>query len=76
MAQRLDYTAYAVLYYYNTDFNYPISKMCCPIMSVIFGKVLYLIPIKMPPKRYGKFRGYHAYLWLALCSKNFREMNL
>jgi len=26
--------------------DYPISRMCCPIMSVIFGKVLYLIPKK------------------------------
>jgi len=38
--------------------------MCCPIVSGIFGKVLYLIPIKMPPKRYGRFRGYHAYIRL------------
>jgi len=44
--------------------NYPISKMCCPIMSVIFEKVLYLIPLKMPPKRYGRFRAYHAYITL------------
>jgi len=36
--------------------------MCCPIMSVIFGKELYLIPQKMPPKRYGRFRGYHTYI--------------
>jgi len=34
-------------------------------MSVIFGKALYLIPLKMPPKRYGKFRTYHAYITLA-----------
>jgi hypothetical protein len=43
-----------------SDFNYPISNMCCPIMSVIFGKGLYLIPIKMPPKRCGRFSGYTA----------------
>jgi len=36
--------------------------MCCSIMSVIFGKVLYLIPLKMPLKRYERFRGYHAYI--------------
>jgi len=41
-----------------SDFNYPIGKMSCPIMSVIFGKVLYLIPRKMPPKRYDGRRGY------------------
>ena len=35
-----------------SDFNYPIGKMYCPIMSVIFGKALYLIPQKMPPKIY------------------------
>jgi len=29
-------------------------------MSVIFGKVLYLIPIKMPPKRFARFRGNHT----------------
>jgi len=45
-----------------SDFNYPISNMCCPIMSVIFGKGLYLIPQKMPLKRYGRFRAYHAYI--------------
>jgi hypothetical protein len=38
--------------------------MSCPIMSVIFEKVLYLIPIKMPSKRYGRFRAYHAYITL------------
>jgi hypothetical protein len=38
--------------------------MCCPIMSVIFEKVLYLIPLKMPPKRYGRFRACHAYITL------------
>jgi len=53
-------TAMPISYY-----NYPISKMCCPIMSVIFGKALYLIPIKMPPKRFAKFRGYHAYIRLS-----------
>jgi len=47
-----------------SDFNYPIGKMCCPIMSVIFGKALYLIPQKMPSKRYGRFRAYHAYITL------------
>jgi hypothetical protein len=26
--------------------------MCCPIISVISKKELYLIPEKMPPKRY------------------------
>jgi len=26
--------------------------MSCPIMSGIFGKALYPIPIKIPPKRY------------------------
>jgi hypothetical protein len=40
-----------------SDCNYPIGKMCCPIMSVIFIKVLYLILQKMPSKRYEKFRG-------------------
>jgi hypothetical protein len=34
-------------------------------MMVIFGKGLYLIPIKMPPKRFAKFRGYHAYIRLS-----------
>jgi len=38
--------------------------MCCPIMSVIFGKGLYLILLKMPLKRYGRFRAYHAYIKL------------
>jgi hypothetical protein len=33
-------------------------------MSGIFGKGLYLIPEKMPLKRYGKFRGYYAYITL------------
>jgi len=47
-----------------SDFNYPIGQMCCPIMSVIFGKELYLIPQKMPLKRYGRFRAYHAYVRL------------
>jgi len=46
-------------------FDYPISKMCCPIMSVIFGKVLYVIPIKMPLKRYGRFRAYHTSITLS-----------
>ena len=32
--------------------NYPIGKMCCPIMSVIFGEALYLIPHIMTSKRY------------------------
>ena len=45
--------------------NYPISKMCWPIMSVIFGKVLYLIPIKMPPKIHGKFHGHYTYIRLS-----------
>jgi len=36
--------------------------MYCPIMSVIFGKELYLIPQKMLSKRYWKFRGYHPYI--------------
>jgi len=40
-----------------SDFNYLIGKMCCPIMSVIFGKGLYLIPQKMASKRYGRFGG-------------------
>jgi len=31
-------------------------------MSVIFEKVLYLIPQKIPSKRYGRFRAYHAYI--------------
>jgi len=39
--------------------------MYYPIMSVIFGKVLYLIPQKMPPKRYGRFRAYHIYMRLS-----------
>jgi len=54
------YITVAQLLYY----NYPINRMCCPIMSVIFGKVLYPIPIKIPPKRYRRFRGYHAYIRL------------
>jgi hypothetical protein len=63
----LDYAA--CIHYYITASqilycNYPTSKMCCPIMSVIFGKALYLIPIKMPPKRYGKLRGHYAYIRL------------
>jgi hypothetical protein len=33
-------------------------------MSVIFGKVLYLIPQKMPLKRYGRFRAHHTYIRL------------
>jgi hypothetical protein len=45
-------------------YNYPINKRFWPIMSSIFGKVLYLIPIKMPPKRFARFRGYHAYIRL------------
>jgi hypothetical protein len=52
----VDYTAYMQLYITATkiaDWNHPISKMCCPIMSVIFGKGLYLIPQKIPSKRYG-----------------------
>ncbi len=36
--------------------DYPISKMRCPIMSVIFGKGLYLILKEMPPKRSTRFR--------------------
>jgi len=43
-------------------------------MSVIFGKALYLIPQKISSKRYGRFRGYYAYLWLALCFKNFNVL--
>ena len=37
-----------------SDFNYPISKMCCPIMSVIFGKTLYLVLYIMTSKRYSR----------------------
>lgn len=40
-----------------SDFDYPSRRMYCPIMSVIFGKVLYLISQKMPSKRYGRLRG-------------------
>jgi len=47
-----------------SDCNYPTNKMCCPIMSVIFGKGLYLVPQKMPPKRYVRIRIYHAYIRL------------
>jgi len=39
--------------------------MCCPKMSLIFGKALYLIPIKMPLKKYGRFKAYHAYITLS-----------
>ena len=46
------------------DWNYPLSKICYPIMSVIFGKALYLILQKMPPERFARFRGYHAYIRL------------
>jgi hypothetical protein len=38
--------------------------MCCPIMSLIFGKELYLIPQKIPFKRYGRIRAYHTYIRL------------
>jgi len=31
-----------------------------PILG--FGKALYPIPIKMPPKRYGRFRSYYTYI--------------
>jgi len=48
--------------------------MCCPIMSVTFGKVLYPIPQKMPLKRYVKFRAYHAYICLDLFFKNFNVL--
>jgi len=35
-------------------------------MSVIFGKALYLIPQKMPPKRYGRrWWGYHTYIMVS-----------
>jgi len=47
------------------DCNYPLSKMCCPIMSGTFGKGLYLIPQKMPPKRYGRIRAYHVYIMVS-----------
>jgi len=47
-----------------SDCDYPVSKMCCQIMSGIFGKGFYLILHKMPSKRYGKFRAYHAYIRL------------
>jgi len=40
------------------------------------GKGLYLIPQKIPPKRFARFRAYHAYLWLALGFKDFKEMIL
>ena len=37
----------------------------CSIKSCMwFGKVLYLIPEKMPPKRYGGFREHHTYITL------------
>jgi len=39
--------------------------MCCPIVVGIFGKGLYLIPIKMPPKRYGRPKGYNAQIRLS-----------
>jgi hypothetical protein len=35
-----------------SDFNYPIDELGYSITSVIFGKPLYLIPQKMPSKRY------------------------
>jgi hypothetical protein len=44
--------------------NYPISKMSCAIMSLIFGKALYLIPRKTPPKRFARIRGYYASITL------------
>jgi hypothetical protein len=34
-------------------------------MSIIFRKGLYLIPQKMPLKRYGRFKGYNAYIRLS-----------
>jgi len=65
--RNLDYTAYMQLYITAKTIsycNYPISKMCCPIVSVIFGKALYLIPQKIPSKRYGKFSACHTYIKL------------
>jgi hypothetical protein len=60
----LNYTAFMQFYITTiiSDCNYPTSKMCCPIMSVIFGKALYLIPQKIPPKRYGRFSACHTYI--------------
>ena len=58
------YCLYAALYYCKSNFifNHPINKICWPIISVIFGKVLYLIPQKIPSKRYGKLRGHYTYI--------------
>jgi hypothetical protein len=39
--------------------------MPCPIMSLIFGKALYLIPTKIPLKRYGRFNGHHTYIMVS-----------
>jgi len=63
-----DYTAFMQLYITATQIsycNYSISKMSCPMISVIFKKAFYLIPIKMPLKRYGRFRGYHVYIMVS-----------